>query len=190
MNGALTTTSRGAERNRAGFSRLTVPVYAAQSVPRAGIFGRMMTGLRALILACTRNDRAAASSASKAGRAPANPPRRAGSRRRWRSAAFPASSRANRADRRARRKSANCLSMAIPDAGSALTETLLALCGAGRPCRAHDQARRLQQGRWVICDRFADSTYAYQGAGRGLDRETVRRIEAVAIGDFKPDLTF
>jgi len=47
----------------------------------------------------------------------------------------------------------------------------------------------LTSGRWVICDRFSDSTYAYQGAGRGLDRETIRRIESVAIGDFKPDLT-
>lgn len=48
----------------------------------------------------------------------------------------------------------------------------------------------LAEGKWVICDRYSDSSYAYQGAGRGLDRETVRRIEAIAIGDFKPDLTF
>jgi dTMP kinase len=47
----------------------------------------------------------------------------------------------------------------------------------------------LAKGEWVICDRFSDSSYAYQGAGRGLDRETVRRIEAIAIGDFKPDFT-
>ena len=48
----------------------------------------------------------------------------------------------------------------------------------------------LAEGKWVICDRFSDSSYAYQGAGRGLDRETVRRIETIAIDDFKPDLTF
>lgn len=47
----------------------------------------------------------------------------------------------------------------------------------------------LAEGRWVISDRFSDSSYAYQGAGRGLDRETVRRIEAIAINDFKPDFT-
>jgi dTMP kinase len=47
----------------------------------------------------------------------------------------------------------------------------------------------LADGRWVISDRFSDSSYAYQGAGRGLNRETVRRIEAIAIDDFKPDLT-
>ena len=48
----------------------------------------------------------------------------------------------------------------------------------------------LAEGKWVICDRYSDSSYAYQGAGRGLDRETVRRIETIAIGEFKPDLTF
>lgn len=47
----------------------------------------------------------------------------------------------------------------------------------------------LADGKWVISDRYSDSSYAYQGGGRGLNRETVRRIEAIAIGDFKPDLT-
>jgi len=47
----------------------------------------------------------------------------------------------------------------------------------------------LAKGQWVISDRYSDSSYAYQGGGRGLDRETVRRIEAIAIGEFKPDLT-
>ena len=47
----------------------------------------------------------------------------------------------------------------------------------------------LGQGKWVISDRYSDSSYAYQGGGRGLARETVRRIEAIAINDFKPELT-
>lgn len=47
----------------------------------------------------------------------------------------------------------------------------------------------LEKGTHVISDRFTDSTYAYQGAGRGLPRETIRRIEAIAIPDMKPDLT-
>jgi dTMP kinase len=47
----------------------------------------------------------------------------------------------------------------------------------------------LAAGKWVVCDRFTDSTYAYQGGGGGLDRETIRRIESVALGDFKPELT-
>ena len=47
----------------------------------------------------------------------------------------------------------------------------------------------LESGNWVICDRFTDSTFAYQGAGRGLDAQTIRNIEQVSIGDFRPDLT-
>ncbi len=47
----------------------------------------------------------------------------------------------------------------------------------------------LAAGKWVISDRFTDSTYAYQGVARGLDRETIRRVESVAIGEFKPELT-
>ncbi len=40
-----------------------------------------------------------------------------------------------------------------------------------------------------MCDRFADSTMAYQGYGHALGRETIERIHAVALGSFKPDLT-
>jgi len=47
----------------------------------------------------------------------------------------------------------------------------------------------LASGKWVICDRFTDSTYAYQGAGRGLDPKAIELVEAAAIGDFHPDLT-
>ena len=47
----------------------------------------------------------------------------------------------------------------------------------------------LERGAIVICDRFSDSTYAYQGAGRGLPRETIRRIESISVPDIKPDLT-
>ena len=41
----------------------------------------------------------------------------------------------------------------------------------------------------MISDRFSDSTYAYQGAGRGVARETIRRIDSAVLDDFKPDLT-
>jgi dTMP kinase len=47
----------------------------------------------------------------------------------------------------------------------------------------------LAKGQWVITDRFSDSTFAYQGAGRGLPRETIRRIDAAVLDDFRPDLT-
>ncbi|MGA7676462.1 MAG: dTMP kinase [Rhizomicrobium sp.] len=76
-----------------------------------------------------------------------------------------------------------------PGRWDALTETLL-LYAARADHVARTIKPALAQGHWAICDRFTDSTYAYQGAGRGVDRETVRRIEAVAIGDFKPDCTF
>jgi dTMP kinase len=47
----------------------------------------------------------------------------------------------------------------------------------------------LKSGTWVVCDRFTDSTYAYQGAGGGLARETIRRMETLVLQDFRPDLT-
>lgn len=47
----------------------------------------------------------------------------------------------------------------------------------------------LAAGTWVISDRFTDSSYAYQGAGRGLGFEKVRAAEMLAMGEFEPDLT-
>jgi dTMP kinase len=47
----------------------------------------------------------------------------------------------------------------------------------------------LQKGIIVICDRFHDSTTAYQGYGRGIDLEEVRHVNASAIGGTIPDLT-
>jgi dTMP kinase len=47
----------------------------------------------------------------------------------------------------------------------------------------------LRDGEIVLCDRFYDSTVAYQGYGRGLDLDTVRRVIAFAVGDTRPDLT-
>jgi dTMP kinase len=48
----------------------------------------------------------------------------------------------------------------------------------------------LAAGRIVLCDRFSDSTIAYQGHGRGLDLDTVRGLDAHARGGLLPDLTF
>ena len=47
----------------------------------------------------------------------------------------------------------------------------------------------LKRGDWVISDRFADSTVAYQGHGHALDRGMLERLYEVAVGDFRPDLT-
>lgn len=48
----------------------------------------------------------------------------------------------------------------------------------------------LQGGKIVICDRFADSTIAYQGYGHGVDQHAIEEIYAHSLGHFKPDLTF
>jgi dTMP kinase len=47
----------------------------------------------------------------------------------------------------------------------------------------------LERGAWVLCDRFADSTLAYQGFGHGLDPEIIASLYRVAVGHFAPDLT-
>jgi dTMP kinase len=48
----------------------------------------------------------------------------------------------------------------------------------------------LGRGRWVICDRFADSTRVYQGAAGNVDPKLIHGLERVTIGDLKPDITF
>jgi dTMP kinase len=47
----------------------------------------------------------------------------------------------------------------------------------------------LARGRWVVCDRFADSTRIYQGALGNVDLRLISRLEHITVGDTKPDLT-
>lgn len=47
----------------------------------------------------------------------------------------------------------------------------------------------LMEGKAVLCDRFTDSTYAYQGGGRGMPMERIAELEALVHGDLQPDLT-
>ena len=47
----------------------------------------------------------------------------------------------------------------------------------------------LNAGRWVVCDRFTDATYAYQGGGRGVSMETIATLENMVHGNLQPDLT-
>lgn len=75
-----------------------------------------------------------------------------------------------------------------PGRWGAMTEALL-----------HTAARRdhlertvwpaLDAGSWVLCDRFFDSTMAYQGYGLGLGRQVVADLQTLAFGPFRPDLT-
>ncbi|HEX4153146.1 MAG TPA: dTMP kinase [Steroidobacteraceae bacterium] len=48
----------------------------------------------------------------------------------------------------------------------------------------------LAAGRWVLCDRFTDATYAYQGAGRGMAQDVISRLEQLVQESLRPDLTF
>src|ERR1700689_2310282 len=48
----------------------------------------------------------------------------------------------------------------------------------------------LAASRWVLCDRFTDATYAYQGAGRGLAQDDIAQLERLVQGPRRPDLTF
>jgi dTMP kinase len=47
----------------------------------------------------------------------------------------------------------------------------------------------LAQGKWVLCDRFTDSTYAYQGGGRGMDINLIELLEERVQSGIRPDLT-
>ncbi|MGH1358241.1 MAG: dTMP kinase [Burkholderiaceae bacterium] len=48
----------------------------------------------------------------------------------------------------------------------------------------------LARGAWVVCDRFTDSTLAYQGGGRGLDQALIRALAKTVHGDCEPDRTY
>lgn len=47
----------------------------------------------------------------------------------------------------------------------------------------------LDAGKWVLCDRFTDATYAYQGGGRQLDMRRIEGLENWVLGELRPDLT-
>ncbi|MBL3528871.1 MAG: dTMP kinase [gamma proteobacterium endosymbiont of Lamellibrachia anaximandri] len=69
-------------------------------------------------------------------------------------------------------------------------DTELLLMFAARAEHIHQKILPvLSEGTWVLCDRFTDASYAYQGAGRGLGRERIAALEAFVQGDLRPDLT-
>lgn len=74
------------------------------------------------------------------------------------------------------------------DRWSPMTETLLMY--ASRSDHLERTIRpALARGAWVVCDRFADSSRAYQGAGGGVDIDFIEAMDAAVVGDTQPDLT-
>jgi dTMP kinase len=75
-----------------------------------------------------------------------------------------------------------------PEPMAHLTELLLVFAARAQHL---DQVIRpaLERGDWVLCDRFTDATYAYQGYGRGLDRDLIGHLESLVHPKLQPDLT-
>lgn len=69
----------------------------------------------------------------------------------------------------------------------AVTELLLMFAARSAHLAATIRPR-LASGEWVVCDRFTDATYAYQGAGRGLEYDDIAHLETLVQEDMRPDL--
>ncbi|HEY4443557.1 MAG TPA: dTMP kinase [Steroidobacteraceae bacterium] len=69
------------------------------------------------------------------------------------------------------------------------TAELLLMFAARAVHLANHVEPSLRAGSWVICDRFIDATYAYQGGGRGLNIDHIRQLQAMVQGARLPDLT-
>jgi dTMP kinase len=69
------------------------------------------------------------------------------------------------------------------------TETLLMFAARCEHIRDVIQPA-LDAGHWVVCDRFTDATYAYQGGGRGMDKARIQALEQWVQGDLQPDRTW
>ena len=68
------------------------------------------------------------------------------------------------------------------------TELLLMFAARREHCE-REIWPRMQAGEWVVCDRFTDATYAYQGGGHGLAARQIADLEQFALECFQPDLT-
>ena len=76
-----------------------------------------------------------------------------------------------------------------PGRWDAVSEALL-MVAARRSHLVHTIRPALERGEWVVCDRFADSTLAYQGYGGGVPLVELAALHRLIAGDFTPDLTF
>lgn len=82
-----------------------------------------------------------------------------------------------------------CLLLDHRHGGMASTTEALLVFAARAEHLARVIEPALRDGRWVICDRFTDATYAYQGGGRGLGADRVAVLEDWTQGPLRPDLT-
>lgn len=73
--------------------------------------------------------------------------------------------------------------------GMADDTELLLMFAARAEHLAKEIKPRLASGQWVLCDRFTDATYAYQGGGRGLSVERIAVLEQWVQGTLRPDVT-
>jgi dTMP kinase len=80
----------------------------------------------------------------------------------------------------------NLLVSGAPGRWTPATEALLH-CAARADHVARAVAPALAEGRWVVSDRFADSTLAYQGHGHGLDPDAIRDLNCLATGGLAPE---
>lgn len=76
-----------------------------------------------------------------------------------------------------------------PDAEMCFRTEVLLFCASRAQIVAEVIRPALERGEWVLCDRFTDSTLAYQGYGRGLPLELLRTLNSFATDGLTPDLT-
>jgi len=69
-----------------------------------------------------------------------------------------------------------------------LSEALLMFAARYEHCQ-REIWPRLDRGMWIVCDRFSDATYAYQGGGHRVPEDILVRIETLLLRDFRPDLS-
>ena len=69
-----------------------------------------------------------------------------------------------------------------------ITELLVVFAARNQHLR-NEILPRLTRGEWVVCDRFTDASYAYQGAARGVSNDVIGFLEECVQGELRPDLT-
>ena len=78
-----------------------------------------------------------------------------------------------------------------PDLPAMHSDTELLLMFASRAEHfQHKILPALNEGKWVLCDRFTDASFAYQGGGREIDTSRIAALESWVLGEVRPDQTF